>query len=358
MAKVLGGIACTIGVLALSMGVAHAEEKDQGRKLGAQVAVNAKSNVAATPKVNLPKAKVTVPRARVRVQSTQRRPAVRTQARANTRPRPIVRAARPTVRTQARPAARVKANIRAQARPAERVRSNVAATARRAVRSAPEVTAGVRKAARARVTTKAQPVRRTTAARRPVVRAGAQAKAAVVKRTSAKSTSSLRAKLASTPRLDEAVKQSPTAMADADAQVAGIPVYACARVNAGGCADTGPGTEPGGSTVVPMIAGDGTATAEGLANGTVCLRINGGDCGNQAGTDGGTEPGSTVVPVIAGDGTATAEDLANGTVCLRINGGDCGAGGTDGGTEPGGSTVVPVIAGDGTATAEDLANGT
>ena len=62
--RVLGGIACTIGVLALSMGTAHAEEKDQGRKLDAQVAVDAKtkSNVAAV-KAGLPKANVTVPRA-------------------------------------------------------------------------------------------------------------------------------------------------------------------------------------------------------------------------------------------------------------------------------------------------------
>ena len=58
--RVLGGIACIIGVLALSMGIAHADEKDQGRKLGVQVTVDAK----AKPKDSAVKA--TVPRARGR----------------------------------------------------------------------------------------------------------------------------------------------------------------------------------------------------------------------------------------------------------------------------------------------------
>ena len=240
--------------------------------------------------------------------------------------------------------------------------------------------------------------------------------------------------------------------------MAEVPANACARINTGDCSNgTDPGnTGSGETTMVPMIAGDGTATADNLANGTACLRINGGDCSTAAGTDGstggggsdttstvaprgiallraraagtpanacarintgdcsnGTDPGNTgsgettMVPVIAGDGTATADNLANGTACLRINGGDCStAAGTDGSTGGGGSdttstvaprgiallrarsgrhpgqrlcpdqhrrlqqrtdpgntgsgetTMVPVITGDGTTTADNLANGT
>ncbi|HWJ53821.1 MAG TPA: LPXTG cell wall anchor domain-containing protein, partial [Propionibacteriaceae bacterium] len=48
---------------------------------------------------------------------------------------------------------------------------------------------------------------------------------------------------------------------------------------------------------------------------------------------------NTMVPVIAGDGTATALGLVDGAACLRINGGDCGigGGGTGGGTGGGGT---------------------
>ena len=60
LTRVLGGIACTIGVLALSMGTAHADENDQGLGLDGQISANAtaKGNVAA--KASLPKVKAVV----------------------------------------------------------------------------------------------------------------------------------------------------------------------------------------------------------------------------------------------------------------------------------------------------------
>ena len=73
----------------MSMGIAHADEKDQGLRLGARVAVDAK----AKPKDSAVKA--TVPRAKVQVRTTQRTPVVRTKA---ARPAARVKTARPATR--------------------------------------------------------------------------------------------------------------------------------------------------------------------------------------------------------------------------------------------------------------------
>ena len=111
------------------------------------------------------------------------------------------------------------------------------------------------------------------------------------------------------------------------------------------------------NTVVPVIAGDGTATAGDLADGAACLRINGGDCGTEAGTDGGSDTTGAVVPsaiaLLTGDVAGIPADA-----CVRVNAGDCGSGNgaTDDSTGTD-NTVVPVIAGDGTATALGLVDG-
>ena len=114
--------------------------------------------------------------------------------------------------------------------------------------------------------------------------------------------------------------------------------------------------------MVPVIAGDGTATIEDQADGAVCLRINGGDCGTTDGGTGGDSGGDSTTGTVVPSGVALLRARAAGMpadACARVNAGDCGTsdGGTGGDTGDD-NTVVPVIAGDGTATIEDQADGT
>ena len=91
---------------------------------------------------------------------------------------------------------------------------------------------------------------------------------------------------------------------------------------------------------MPSLIADGNARALDTPV-TACVRINADDCTGTGGTDGdnGTD-GNPDLPAIAADSTAVVGDQLDGVVCLRINGGDCGDGTDDGtGTGNGPATV-------------------
>ena len=165
--------------------------------------------------------------------------------------------------------------------------------------------------------------------------------------------SSVTATVVSNPRLGRTALRSPSVIADGNADAVGNQALACVRVNAGDC-DGGSATPTQGpgpaNQVVPVITGDATATAANLADGTVCLRINGGSCGdtNQGSDDsGGTD--NTIVgradtsvdaslPTLGSADTPTARGVLG--ICLRLGGGSCTGGGVDG--SGGGGTGGPL----------------
>jgi hypothetical protein len=170
----------------------------------------------------------------------------------------------------------------------------------------------------------------------------------------------------------------PSVIGDVHATASDVPAAVCVRVDAGDCSSSGGSGDSDQSTALadlvptevadlvptevadttPMVVADTSATAADLADADSCLRINAGDCGSGSGSSGnGSDPTvADLMPAVVADSTATAADLATADSCLRINAGDCSGSGSGTGSEPTalGGLVGSVLA-DLSATAGDAA---
>ena len=149
---------------------------------------------------------------------------------------------------------------------------------------------------------------------------------------------------------------TPSLIAEGTAKALDTPVTACARVNADGCTGTGEGPTTTGPTATGPAATPTSQRSPPTAppssaidlRGAVCLRVNGGNCGDATDEGTGNSNGEALIPSVIADGNAKALDTPV-TACARINADDCtGTGdGTDGnGTD--GNPDLPAIAADST----------
>jgi hypothetical protein len=160
---------------------------------------------------------------------------------------------------------------------------------------------------------------------------------------------------------------TPAVVADTTASAADLAgLDSCIRINAGDCSSTGSGTTSRRGLLAgltPAVIADTTATAAGLADLDSCIRVNGGDCttsgGSGTGSGGSSDPAvaADLIPAVVSDTTAGAAGLAGLDSCIRINAGDCSGSGST--SQP--STLaglIPSVLAKGAATVGGTAQGT